>query len=143
VRQFGEILLEFKIKTDSLEVNMQLQLTDADTAVYTVIEEAARERITREIKIRAQPLTFHLISSFHLIARFKAEIRDGLMKKKGQLTTLALIKDEAVQIELILKEKKKKSAIGTNGTDLMLFSLVEVHRLPGISSFIDICEVSV
>jgi hypothetical protein len=95
---------------------MQLQLTDADTAVYTGIEEAARIQITSKIKMRTQALTFNLISGFHLIAGVHAEIRAGLMKKEGQLTTLALIKDEGVHIELILKEKKKKSAIGTNGT---------------------------
>ena len=39
------------------------------------------------------------------------------MKKKVQLTTLALIKNEAIQIELILEEKQNKSAIGTNGTN--------------------------
>jgi hypothetical protein len=44
------------------------------------------------------------ISGFHLIAGYKAEIRSELMKK-GQLTTLALIKDEAVRIELILEER--------------------------------------
>ena len=37
------------------------------------------------------------------------------MKREGQLTSIALIKDEAMQIELILEEKKKKSHIGTNG----------------------------
>jgi hypothetical protein len=57
-------------------------------------------------------LTFNLISGFHLIAGFKAEIRAGLMKTEAQLTTLVLIKDEAIQIKLILKEKKRKSAIG-------------------------------
>jgi hypothetical protein len=31
---------------------MQLQLTDADTAVYTGIEETARIRIAREIKLK-------------------------------------------------------------------------------------------
>ena len=39
------------------------------------------------------------------------------MKKEGQLTSIALIKDEALQIELILEERQKKSAIGTNGTN--------------------------
>ena len=37
------------------------------------------------------------------------------MKRDGQLTSIALIKDEAMKIELILEEKKKKSNIGTNG----------------------------
>jgi hypothetical protein len=96
---------------------MQPQLTDADMAVYTKMEEAARIRITREIKIKTQAFTFNLISGFHPIARFKAEIRAGLMRKKGQLATLALIKNEAVQIELILEEKTRKSFIGTNGTN--------------------------
>jgi hypothetical protein len=50
--------------------------------------------------MRTQALTLNLISGFHLIAGFKAEIRSGLMKKAGQLTTLALLKDEAVIIKL-------------------------------------------
>ncbi len=50
---------------------MQLQLTDADTD----IEEAARILI-RETK-------FYLISGFHLIAGFKAEIR-ATFKEKGR-----------------------------------------------------------
>ena len=55
-----------------MEVNMQLQLTNADTAVYTSIDETARIRIKREIKIRTEALKFNLISRFHLIAGFKA-----------------------------------------------------------------------
>jgi hypothetical protein len=39
------------------------------------------------------------------------------MKKQGQVTALALIKNEAMQIKLILDEKQRKSAIGTNGTN--------------------------
>ncbi len=56
--------------------------------------------------MRTQALKFNLISGFHLIAGFKVEIKAGLMKKEGQLTTLAFIRNEAVQLELILKEKK-------------------------------------
>ena len=115
VSRCAEILLELKAKTDVVEANIQLTLTDEDTALYTGIEVAARARITREIKLKTQAILFNLISGFHLIAGFKAEIRAGLMKKEGQLTSIALIKDEAMQIELILEEKKKKSQIGTNG----------------------------
>jgi hypothetical protein len=39
------------------------------------------------------------------------------MKKEGQFTTLVLIKNEAVQIALILVEKKRKSAVDTNGVN--------------------------
>jgi hypothetical protein len=48
-----------------------------------------------------QALRFNLFSDFHLLAGFKAKIRSGLMKKEAQLTTIALIKAEAMQIELI------------------------------------------
>ena len=65
--------------------------------------------------MRTQAITFNLISGFLLIAGFKAEIRAGLRKKEGQLTTIPVIKAEAMQIELILEERKKKLAIGTNG----------------------------
>jgi hypothetical protein len=71
--------------------------------------------MTRKIRMRIQALTFSLISGFLLISGFKAEIRAGLMKKEGQLTTLGLIKNEAVHIKLILEEKTRKSAMGTNG----------------------------
>jgi hypothetical protein len=64
--------------------------------------------------MRKQSLTFNVINGFHLKARYKNETRAGLMKKDGQLTTLTLIKAKAMQIELILEEKKKKSAICTN-----------------------------
>ena len=117
VSRCAEILLELKTKTDVLEANMQLHLNDADTALYTGIEATARARITSEIKLRTEAHTFNLISGFHLIAGFKAEIRAGLMKKEGHLTSIALIKDEAMQIELIIEEKKKKNAVGTNGTN--------------------------
>jgi hypothetical protein len=117
ISRYAEIFLELKAKTDILDVNMHLQLTDADTAIYMGMEEEARTQITREIKLRTQALTFNLISGFHLIAGSKAEIRSVLIKKQGQLPTLALIKDEAVQIEPILEERKRKSAIGTNGTN--------------------------
>jgi hypothetical protein len=46
VSQGAEILLELKAKTDILGVNMQLQLTDEDTAIYMGMKEAARTPIT-------------------------------------------------------------------------------------------------
>ena len=60
---------------------MQLQLDASETTAYNGIEEALRLRITKEIKQKAQALTFNIISGFHLIAGFKTEIRAGLMKK--------------------------------------------------------------
>ena len=72
---------------------MQLQLNAVETAAYNTIEEAPRTRITREITQRASVLSFNLIIGFHLLAGFKAEIRAGLMKKKGQLTSIQLIKN--------------------------------------------------
>ena len=85
-----------KSKTDILDVNMQLRVNAAKTAAYNGIEEASRIRITTEIKQKTLALTFNLISGFHLIAGLKAEIRTDLLKKKGQLTTLLLIKAEAM-----------------------------------------------
>jgi hypothetical protein len=40
------------------------------------------------------------------------------MKKEGQLTSIAMIKAKAMQLELILEEKKKKSSTGTNGKQI-------------------------
>jgi hypothetical protein len=47
----------------------------------------------------------------------KAKITAGLVKKEGQLTSIALIKAEAMQIQLILEERKEKSAVRTKGSD--------------------------
>ena len=52
VSRCAEILLELKAKTDVVEANIQLTLSDEDTALYTGIEAAARARITREIKLK-------------------------------------------------------------------------------------------
>jgi hypothetical protein len=75
---------------------MHLQLTAEETAAYNGIDEVLRLKITRETKMRAWALIFNLISGFHLIGRLKAEIRAGLMKKEGTLTTIELIKAEVV-----------------------------------------------
>jgi hypothetical protein len=104
----AEVLLELKTKSDAVKANIQLQLNAAETAAYNGIEEALRIRITREIKQIAQVLTFNIISEFHLFAGFKAEIRAGFMKKEGLLTSIALIKAEAMQIELILEKRDFK-----------------------------------
>jgi hypothetical protein len=82
---------------------MQLQQNIALTAAYSGIREALRVRITREIKQKTQALTFNLISGFHLIAGFKAEIGAGLVKNEGQLTWISLINAEGIQIEFILE----------------------------------------
>jgi hypothetical protein len=37
------------------------------------------------------------------------------MKKEGQLTSIAMIRAETMQLELILEERKKKSSTGNNG----------------------------
>ena len=95
---------------------MQRQLSDIATAGYTGLNEAVRNEITREIKKQTQALTFNLISGFHLIARFKADIRAGLMKKQKELINMAMIKAEAMEIEAILEESKRKSnSNGSNG----------------------------
>ena len=50
VSRVTEILLDLKAKTDISELNMQLQLSDAATAVYTGLNEAEKHEITKEIK---------------------------------------------------------------------------------------------
>ena len=52
------------------------------------------------------------MAGFHIIAGFKANIRSALMDKEDTLTTLDLIKAEALKIERRLEEKSKTS---TNG----------------------------
>jgi hypothetical protein len=97
-------LLKLKTKSDAVEAHMQLQLNAAETAANNGIEEALRLGITREIKQKVQALTFNIISGFHLIAGFKAEIRAGLIKMESQLTSIAMIKAEEMQLKLILEE---------------------------------------
>jgi hypothetical protein len=90
-----------------LEVNMQLQLTAPETAAYNEIERALRVRNTSEIKQKSQTINFNLVTGFHLIAGFKAEIRAGFVHKEGQVTSITSIKTEPMQLELKLEEKKK------------------------------------
>jgi hypothetical protein len=97
-------------KTEVLDVSMQLQLIAEETAAYNGIDAEIRVRITREIKMKTNAFKFNLISGFHLKAGFKAEVRASLMKK-GQLTPKALVKAEAMQIELILEERKKNQLL--------------------------------
>ena len=69
-----------------------MQLSAAATVVYTGLDEAMKNEITKEIKKQAQVLTFNLISGFHLIAGFKAYIRAVLMDKQSELSNITLIK---------------------------------------------------
>jgi hypothetical protein len=78
----AEILFELKTKTDISNIHCPLKLSAANGAIYMGIEAAARTRITQEIKLKAQILTFNLISGFHLIACLRAEIRSELSKKQ-------------------------------------------------------------
>jgi hypothetical protein len=71
------------------------------------MEEAERIRISREVKMKTQALTFNLISGFHLIDGFKAEIRARLMKKEGQPTSLALIKMRHYKLSSFWKKRKE------------------------------------
>ena len=109
VSRVAEILLDLKAKTDISEITMQLQLSDVATAGYTGMDEAVKNLINKEIKKQAQTLTFNLISGFHLIAGFKADIRAGLMKKQKELINMAMIKKEVMEIEAIIEEGKRKS----------------------------------
>jgi hypothetical protein len=65
---------------DVIEVNMQLQFNIDKTAAYKDNDEALQITITREIK-----------QKFH-----------SRIKREGQLTTISIIKAEAIKIELIL-----------------------------------------
>ena len=69
----------------------------------------------------------------HLIARFKAKIRAVLMKKERALTSIDLIKAGAMQIE----EKIKKSALGTNGTNVNFAKQVFIKQVSKEDQFIE------
>ena len=62
---------------------------------------------------------FSQMAGFHIIAGFKATIRTILMDKEEQLTTLDLIKGEALKIERRLEEKQRNSTNG-DGTSKVL-----------------------
>ena len=110
VRRCAEILLEMRTKSDAVETNMQLQFNATETASYKGIDEAVRVRITREVQQKAKALNFSNISGFHLIAGLKAKIRGGLMKKESLLTSIALTKAEAMQIDQFLEKKNPQNS---------------------------------
>ena len=93
---------------------MDIQLTLATAAIIAAFTPAAITEIMTELKCQSQLLTFRQISGFHLIAGFKEEEKAGLMQKQNQISSIPLIKTEAVRIELINEENKKRSHIGTN-----------------------------
>jgi hypothetical protein len=51
------------------------------------------------------------------------------MKKEGQLATIAMIKVEAIKIELIQDERKKKYAVGTNRATNDKKNPVLIHQI--------------
>jgi hypothetical protein len=55
------------------------------------------------------------------------------MNKEGEVTTIVLINVLAIQIELFLEEKKKKSVMGTNGTNILCILNLKVIYLPNLS----------
>jgi hypothetical protein len=61
----------------------------------------------RVLKKEVSTQMLNQMARFQIISEFKAQIRSALMNKEHQLTTLDMIKTEALLIEF--KEEKKES----------------------------------
>ncbi len=116
----AEILFELRTKIGILDLNMQFQLTTAEATAYNTIDEAITNRKKPKRNKKKQALSFNMISGFHWIAGFK-EIEE-------RSTSIVLIKAEAMQIELILEENKKKSAITRNGSKPVAIYQINENR---------------
>ena len=112
VSRCGVILADLKNKVNIENQEFVLTLTDGCTAMWNGLNADLKAELSLEFKKVCTKKVFSQMAGFHIIAGFKANIRSALMDKEDTLTTLDLIKAEALKIERRLEEKSKTS---TNG----------------------------
>ena len=112
VSRCGVILADLKNKVNIENQEFILNLTDGCTAMWNGLNADLKAELSLEFKKVCTKKVFSQMAGFHIIAGFKANIRSALMDKEDTLTTLDLIKAEALKIERRLEEKSKTS---TNG----------------------------
>ena len=85
---------------------VNLTLSPRTTVIWNVLNADVRAELALKFKRTTTKKVFSQMVGFHIIVRFEATIRSILMDKEEQLTTLDLIKTEALKIERRLEKSK-------------------------------------
>ena len=100
------ILASLKERIENDEAPNVLVVSAACAAAFGALNEAHRTEYNREVRRKHENRIFNRWAGFYIISGFKASIRSNLMDRDAQLTTLDLIKEEALKIEIRQEEKK-------------------------------------
>ena len=96
--------LKERVSVEAQELN--LTLYPGTTAARNALNAEAKAELALEFKKITIKKVCSQMAGFHIIAGFKATIRSILMDKEVQLTTVDLIKAEALIIKRRLEEKQ-------------------------------------
>ena len=115
----GVILADLKEKVSVEAQDFNLDLTPQALAAWNGLHADMRAELSLQFKRTTTKKVFSQMAGFHIIAGFKATIRSILMEKEDQLTTLDLIKAEALKIERRLEEKQRTSTNGDGSSRVL------------------------
>ena len=116
------ILSESKLKLNIEEAVINVKIPQACSNFVAGINDAARVQFEEHTRLTKRAVSTHMfnqMAGFHIIAGFKSQIRSALMNREHLLTTLDMIKTEALLIELKVEEKKKTSTNGDGSSRIL------------------------
>ena len=113
------ILASLKERIENDDAPQAVQVSAACAAAFATLNEANRNEYNTAVKRMHENRIFNKWAGFYIISGFKASIRSNLMDRDAQLTTLDLIKEEALKIEIRQEEKKKTSTNGDGSTKML------------------------
>ena len=113
------ILASLKERIENDDAPQAVEVSAATAAAFAALTEVQRTEYNREVRKMHENRIFNRWAGFYIISGFKASIRSNLMDRDAQLTTLDLIKEEALKIEIRQEEKKKTSTNGDGSTRVL------------------------
>ena len=129
VSRCGIILADLKNKVNIENQEFVLNDLSAECAtMWTGLDAVLKAELSLKFKRLCTRKVFSQMAGFHIIAGFKANIRSALMDKEDQLTTLDLIKAEALKIERRLEEKSKTSTNGDGSSRVNSGQINEINE---------------
>jgi hypothetical protein len=131
VSRCGIILADLKNKVSIENQEFILNdLTDGCAAMWNGLNADLKAELSLKFKRLCTKKVFSQMAGFHIIAGFKANIRSALMDKEDTLTTLDLIKAEALKIERRLEEKSKTSTNGDGSSRVNAEQINQINTQP-------------
>ena len=129
VSRCGIILPDLKNKVSIENQEFILNdLTPGCAAMWEGLNADIKAELALKFKRLCTKKVFSQMVGFHIIAGFKANIRSAVMDKGDTLTTLDLIKAEALKIERRLEEKYQTSTNG-DGSSTVNAKLMRLNRV--------------